>query len=189
VSSTLQADEVLMQRIQAGDALAFQQLVRQHIRALHGFARRLLGNSSEAEDIVQETFIRVWHKAAQWQVGRAKLSTWLHSITYHLYIDMTRRHHMQTVSLDDVIEDAERVGLSEVSEQVQREEIIQEVEAALQQLPERQRSAIVLCYYQNMSNHEAAEILSISVSALESLLARGRRSLREKLQARLENGS
>lgn len=190
VSNTveLQADEMLMQRIQQGDSAAFRQLVQQHIRALHGFARRLLGNSAEAEDIVQETFIRVWHRAGQWQIGRAKLSTWLHSIAYHLCIDLGRRNHLRTVSIDDVMDDAELAGISESLEQVQREEIIQEVEVALQQLPERQRSAIVLCYYQNMSNSEAAEVLAVSIPALESLLARGRRALREKLQAHLTNG-
>lgn len=189
-AAELQADEMLMQRVQQGDSAAFQQLVRQHVRALHGFARRLLGNSAEAEDIVQETFIRVWHRAAQWQIGRARLSTWLHSIAYHLCIDMGRRNHIQTVSMsiDEVMDDAEVAGISESLEHVQREEMIQEVEAALQQLPERQRSAIVLCYYQNLSNSEAAEVLAVSIPALESLLARGRRTLREKLQAHLMDG-
>lgn len=175
-------DETLMYRIQKGDQQAFQYLVKKYVSALHAFARRIMNNSHEAEDIVQEAFLRAWHHAAQWQAGRAKLSTWLHSIVYHLCIDNHRKNKLNTVHLDEGIDDDENSEIPAAADNLLKEELSEQVELALQKLPERQRTAIALCYYQGLSNLEAAEILGVSVAALESLLARGRRSLRTQLQ-------
>ncbi|MCV6638563.1 RNA polymerase sigma factor [Candidatus Albibeggiatoa sp. nov. NOAA] len=170
-------DEMLMKDIQAGNQQAFQYLVNQNLASLHGFAQRMLGSNSDAEDVVQETFLRVWNKAHTWKAGKAKLSTWLHRITHNLCVDWQRKPKVQTVTLDqDVAENTEHS-----TDSLQREETAQLVERALQRLPERQRSAIVLCYYQGMSNRDAAQVLNVSVAALESLLARGRRSLKTLL--------
>ena len=170
-------DEMLMKDIQAGNQQAFQYLVNQNLASLHGFAQRMLGNHSDAEDVVQETFLRVWNKAHTWKSGKAKLSTWLHRITHNLCIDWQRKPKLQTTTLEqDVEQDTEHS-----IESLQREETARAVERALQKLPERQRGAIVLCYYQGMSNRDAAQVLNVSVAALESLLARGRRSLKSLL--------
>ncbi len=174
-------DETLMYRVQKGDQQAFQYLVKKYLSALHGFARRIMNNSHEAEDIVQEAFLRAWNHAEQWQSGRAKLSTWLHSIVYHLCVDNHRKNKLVTVSFDNSMEDDESSEIPAAPDNLLKEELSFQVEIALQKLPERQRTAIALCYYQGLSNIEAAEILNISVAALESLLARGRRSLRTQL--------
>ena len=174
-------DETLMYRVQKGDQQAFQYLVKKYLSVLHGFARRIMNNSHEAEDIVQEAFLRAWNHAEQWQSGRAKLSTWLHSIVYHLCIDNHRKNKLVTVSFDESMEDDDSSEIPEAPDNLLKEELSQQVEIALQKLPERQRTAIALCYYQGLSNIEAAEILNVSVAALESLLARGRKTLRTQL--------
>jgi RNA polymerase sigma-70 factor (ECF subfamily) len=173
------SDETLMQQIQAGDHQAFARLIDRHMESLHGFAQRMLGNSADADDIIQETFLRVWHKAEKWQPTTAKVSTWLHSITHHLCIDFHRRDKAEMVDIADL----ELIDPHQPDDSRLQEEVAREVKAALQQLPENQRSAIILCHYHQMSNREAAQVLNISVSALESLMARGRRKLRKILQA------
>ncbi len=174
-------DDMLMKDIQSGNQQAFQYLVNQNLASLHGFAQRMLGNRSDAEDVVQEVFLRAWNKAHTWKADKAKLSTWLHRIAHNLCVDLQRRTKIQTVTLEqDIEQDTEHT-----TDSLRREETAKIVEQALQQLPDRQRSAIVLCYYQGMSNHDAAQVLNISITALESLLARGRRSLKTLL---LEQG-
>lgn len=177
------SDDALMQKIRQGDHQAFAILVDRHLDALHGFAQRILGNSADADDIVQETFLRVWHKASQWQPKQAKFSTWLHSITHNLCIDFHRRDKIKTVDINDV----ELVSPHQPTDSRQQEDVAVQVAAALQQLPENQRSAIILCHYQYMSNREAAETLGISLSALESLMARGRRKLKKILQVQSDD--
>lgn len=173
------SDEQLMQRVQQGDQQAFKTLVNQHLAPLYRFTRRLLGSDSEAEDIVQDTFLRVWDRANQWQAGQAKLSTWMHSIAHNLCIDSHRRKKFDTVELSET----EELSIPTEQSDLHRLELSDQVEKALSVLPERQRAAVVMCYYQGFSNQEAAEMLDINVSALESLLARARRTLRQQLQA------
>lgn len=167
-----------MQKIQTGDHQAFTILVDRHVDALHGFVQRMLGNQDDAEDIVQDTFVRVWQKASQWH-PKAKVSTWLHSIAYNLCMDFYRRIKGETVDITEV----ELIDPHQPATSRQQQEVALQVQLALQQLPESQRSAIILCHYQDMSNREASEVLGISISALESLMARGRRKLKKILQA------
>lgn len=178
------SDDALMLLIQKQDEQAFAWLIDRHLTALHAFARRMLGNVDDAEDVVQEAFLRVWRHAVRWKPGAAKLSTWLHRIVHNLCIDWRRRNYQgETVDVDG--EDIQESISTTVTPEgyLQAQEISQEVEKALQELPDRQRSAIILCYYQGLTNVQAAEVLNISVTALESLMARGRRSLRQKLQS------
>jgi len=172
-------DDQMMVRIQQGDYQAFQRLVEQYLNPLYRFAWRMLGTSKDADDVVQETFIKVWRNAHQWQTGKAKLSTWLYSITHHCCIDFYRQNQLITVDLAE----ADEVIAPEATNGIYQIEVSDQVENALQQLPERQRSAILLCYYQGFSSQETAEILNMSVTALESLLARARRTLKQRLQS------
>jgi RNA polymerase sigma-70 factor (ECF subfamily) len=172
-------DEQMMIRIQQGDYQAFQCLVEQYLSPLYRFAWRMLGNSKDADDVVQETFIKVWRNAHQWQAEKAKLSTWLHSIVHHCCIDIHRQNRLITVDLEEAAE----VIAPEATNGIFQTEILDQVENALQQLPERQKSAILLCYYQGLTNQEAAAILNVNVAALESLLARARRTLKQQLQS------
>ncbi len=170
------SDEVLMLAIQKGDQQAFQQFVDRYMVALHKFAQRMLGNTSDADDVVQETFLRVWQKSTTWQTDKAKVSTWLHRITHNVCIDWQRKPKLSTVALTEIEETA-----TTANEFLHTEMMARQVEQALQQLPERQRSALILCYYQGMRNCEAAQVLNVNVPALESLLARGRKYLKKVL--------
>jgi RNA polymerase sigma-70 factor (ECF subfamily) len=164
----------LMQRIAAGDEDAYRSVIERHLHGVHAFAHRILGNRAEAEEVSQETFLRVWRQADRY-VSRAKLSTWIYRIAHNLAVDQLRRRR----GLVAVIE-VDELPASERSELSQRE-LQATVGAALAELPERQRTALALVHYQGMSNAEAAEVLGLGLRALESLLARGRRTLRERL--------
>jgi len=176
------SDDLLMQQIQAGDHQAFVKLVDRHLTALHKFAQHMLGNPTDADDIVQETFARVWQKSHQWK-SQAKVSTWLHSITNNLCIDFYRKIKVKTIDITDI----ELVTTHQPATDQQQQDVTVQIQVSLQQLPENQRSAIVLCYYQDMTNREAANVLNISVSALESLMARGRRKLKKILQTQSDD--
>ncbi len=170
-------DAELMLKIQQSDEGAFRELLDRYLTPLNRFAVRMLGNGHDAEDVVQETFLRVWKNARQWQPGHGKLTTWLHSITHHLCIDYHRRdrstlHSGATELLASNDKPDDHLTAADMSTAVT---------AAVTQLPERQKSAIILCHYQGFSNRAAAEVIGVSVDALESLMARGRRTLRKKL--------
>jgi RNA polymerase sigma-70 factor, ECF subfamily len=171
----------LLRRIANGDGAACAALVDRHLRRITGLAGRLLGDRADAEDVAQEVFLRVWQQAPKWRSGEAKFSTWLHRVTLNLCTDRLRRRRETALeAAGDPASDAPSpdAGLQEAA-------IVARVQAALAQLPERQREAIVLCHYQELGNIEAAAVLELSVDALESLLARGRRKLRELLAEEL----
>lgn len=166
-----------MARVAHGDHAAFSVLLRRHLDAIHAFNCRLLGNSEDAADIAQETFLRVWHRAGTWRQGRVQFTTWLHRIARNQCIDALRRRRAAT-SLD-----LESLDGGSAPEQAAVAGCLQAALAgALAALPERQRTALALCQNQGMSNREAAQVLGIRVEALESLLARARRALRTALR-------
>ncbi len=167
-----------MQRLVAGDQAALAQLIHTHFSALHRYATRLLDNAGEAEDVVQESFIRLWEQAASWRADKGGLSTWLHGIAHNLCVDKLRRRR-EAVSLDAEGETPDFPQLADPGHVLEKLEIAEQVELALRQLPARQRAALLLCYYQGFSGEEAAEILGLSLDALESLLARARRALKQ----------
>lgn len=170
-------DAELVARVGRGDRAAAERLMLRHLPKMLALAKRMLSDSAEAEDAVQDAFMRLWTHAGRWQPGQAKFETWLYRVTLNKCFDRLRRR--PTVALEAAIavpdpspgpaSNLERVALSG------------QIAAAMAALPERQRAAIELCHYQECGNIEAAEILGISVEALESLLARGRRALRIRL--------
>jgi RNA polymerase sigma-70 factor (ECF subfamily) len=169
-------DEIdLMRRTANGDAAAFRTLADAHVRRIMSYAHRLLNDRTEAEDVAQETFLRLWKEAGRYE-PRARVSTWLHRIAHNLCVDRLRARHAQSSDgLEDERASQEPGGL------LDQKMAASAVERALAALPERQRAAITLVHYQELGNIEAADVLGISVEALESLLARGRRTLREAL--------
>jgi RNA polymerase sigma-70 factor, ECF subfamily len=171
------AELVLMQRVASGDARAYRQLVDQHLNRISGFAYRLLNDSSEAEDVAQETFERLWRHAHSWE-PRAKLSTWLHRVAHNLCIDRLRKKREKLVEEMPQSPDSSRVP----AKLLENSQLAHAVNQALATLPERQQTAITLVHHQGLSNIEAAEIMELNIDALESLLARGRRNLRTKLE-------
>ncbi len=173
--SDIQDEIELMRRTANGDPAAFRALADAHLTKIMNFAYRLLHDRSDAEDVAQETFLRLWKDAARFE-PRARVTTWLHRIAHNLCIDRLRgRREQPSETLDEERTSLEPGGL------LDRKQVAREVEKALAELPERQRAAVTLVHYQGLGNIEAAEVLDIGVEALESLLARGRRSLREKL--------
>lgn len=168
-------DTALLAAVADGDHGAFSTLMDRHGPRALALAIRMTGTRQDAEDIVQEAFLRVWRHAGRWDPsGGARFSTWLYRIVLNLCLDRKRRAPM--APLDEIAEpeDPSPDGLQQYSGE-QARELVQE---ALESLPERQRAALALCYFGNVSGQEAADSLEMSVSALESLLVRGRRALR-----------
>ncbi|MEM6545857.1 MAG: sigma-70 family RNA polymerase sigma factor [Pseudomonadota bacterium] len=168
----------LMRRVAKGDRGAFRSLLEVHQRPLAAYTRRMLGDPHLADDIVQETFLRMWTQAERYDNQAARLTTWLHNIAHNLCIDSFRKNSRITFTDDENSFDEADISAEHTHQQYQRG---QQVHEALKRLPERQRSALLLCHYQGLSNKEAALILDVSVDALESLLARGRRTLKKEV--------
>jgi RNA polymerase sigma-70 factor (ECF subfamily) len=176
-------DHQLMERVAEGDSHAFRLLVERHTRSLNAHAARMLRNQSEAEEVVQEAFIRLWKQAPNYRPD-AKLRTFLHGIAHNLCIDRLRaRRPQDDVALELLTATGDRPsgGIAERQRSAQ-------VQAEVAALPERQRAALSLVHFEELSNIEAAALLNVSVEALESLLARGRRTLRERLQSLMQQG-
>jgi len=167
-----------MVRIGAGDHDAFRRVLERHLARTVAFAARLLGERAAAEDVAQDVFLRLWRHAAQWQ-PTARLGTWLYRVTLNLCLDRLKR--VREVALDDVAEPVDPKP-SPIAH-LQGLDIGRHVNEALAQLPHQQRVAIALCHYEGLYNREAAELMGVSVEALESLLARGRRALRARLRS------
>lgn len=175
-------DAALMQKIASGDARAFESLVRRHLPRAVRTARHILGADGEAEDVAQESFLRLWRHAPGWRPAEetgAQFSTWFYRIILNLCIDHKRKQ--RTSPLDDTLDPPDFRDNAE--DGLQRSEESERVRRSIASLPERQRAAFVLCFYEERSNKEAAAILGVSVKAVESLLVRARRQLYNDLYA------
>ncbi|WP_253716927.1 RNA polymerase sigma factor [Sphingomonas sp. AP4-R1] len=177
-------DADLVRRIGQGDGQAAGTLVARKLPRLKALGARLLGDPQEAEDIAQEVFLRVWRHAAGWTPGAARFDTWMHRVALNLCYDRLRRRREAPLPEGwDAPDDraGPDAGIETAGEQ-------DRIAAALAALPDRQREAIVLTYYQELRNAEAAALMGIHVEALESLLSRGRRALRARLTEAGPNG-
>lgn len=173
-------DNGLMVEVGLGGAEAFSTLVDRHSSALYRVARRMLGDGGEAEDVVQECFARLWQNASRWTPSGAGLVGWLHRVTMNLCFDRKRR--VQMVVMPNVPDRPDEAPLAD--HLLQMDQTQRAISGALADLPERYRAALVLCYYEGLTNALAAEILDLNIKAMESLLFRARRQLRDLLQAR-----
>jgi len=171
-------DAEFVRKAGAGDARAAESLVRRHLPRMVSLARRMLSDAAEAEDVAQEVFLRVWREAPRWKPGAAKFETWMHRVALNLCYDRLRRRR-ETPDAEAGLHVADPTPLA--SEAWLAQQRARAVQAALSALPERQRAAIALVHFQELSNIAAAEMLEVSVEALESLLARGRRALKAAL--------
>jgi len=170
------SDEALMARVARGDERAFRELASRHLPPMLGLARRILGNAADAEDAVQEAMLRVWTYAPRWR-PLALFRTWLTRVVVNLCIDRKRRAPwVELEAAGEIIDPAPHAGAK-----AERDERDRMVAAGIAQLPARQRAAIMLTYGDGMSNSQVAEILDTSVSAVETLLVRGKQNLRRTL--------
>ncbi len=175
-----ESDDSLLARIgnvsKGSDRNAWTELVDRHLPPITRYASYVLRDAARAEDVAQETFVRLMRKAPDWQSGGATLRTWLFRVTLNLCIDIKRSRQIELIDTIDALPDP--IGAEQIDERIDLERTVQ---SAIATLPERQQTAIVLVHYEGFSGTEAAEALDITVDALESLLARGRRRLRQSL--------
>jgi RNA polymerase sigma factor (sigma-70 family) len=172
-------DAELVMRTGRGDRAAAQALMARHLPKMLALARRMLAgrDEAEAEDAVQEAFLKVWRHAGRWRPGKAKFETWLYRVVLNQCYDRLRRK--PTANLETAAEVADGAPLP--GSGLEAAERASAVTAALNRLPERQKAALLLCHFEEMSNIKAAEAMGLSVEAMESLLSRGRRTLRAML--------
>ena len=170
----------LVARVREGNTEAYQSLLRHHLPSLNRYVIRMIGNTEDAEEILQDIFLRLWQKADQFNPRKSKLTTWLHQIAHNCCIDVFRKKKPLIVDLNK-LEDFELVDQNSPQEDFVQGQKNQFLAAAIQQLPENQKSALLLSYYQGLTNKQTAQILSISVEALESLLVRTRKKLQQTL--------
>jgi len=181
----------LMVLASVGDTAAFEQLVERHERLVIGTVGRMLGTHSDAEDIAQQVFVRVWKNAKRYE-PRAKFTTWLLKITRNLvFNELRRRSRHPQVPLQSESDEEERPLRDEHAvapdASLLEQELQQAVDAAIAELPETQRMAVILRRYEELSYEEIAGALDQSVSAVKSLLFRARTELRESLQRYLSS--
>lgn len=172
-------DRALMARVADGDGAAFRILTERHTPLVFGLAWRMLGDGAEAEDVVQDAFTKLWVGAKNWAPLGGGLGAWLRRIAANACLDRLRRR--RHVSDEGVPERADEAPGADVMIDADRRR--QAVAAAIQALPDRQRAAIVLTYYEGVPNAEAAVMLDLGIKALESLLVRARQSLTKALAA------
>jgi RNA polymerase sigma-70 factor (ECF subfamily) len=167
-------DEDLVRRVGQGDPAAIQAMVARKLPRVLALAQRMLGDAAEAEDVAQDAMLRAWKQAPRWTPGQAKFDTWLHRVALNLCYDrLRRRREVTTATPPDQADTGPAPDRGLLAADVGAR-----VDTALTRLPDRQREAIVLCHYQELTNIEAAALMAVSVEALESLLSRGRRALR-----------
>ena len=170
-------DADLMPRIADGDAEAYRMLAQRHLDPVHRFAVRLLGDRAAAEDVVQDTFLRVWNRAGGWR-PTSTVGAWIFRIARNRCLDLLRARRPETDVTQMEVPDAPKApGI--ISSRERRATVAE----ALASLPDRQRTAIVLTYYEELSGPEAAEAMDLSADAFESLLRRARVALKSHLAA------
>lgn len=169
-------DEVLLARYAQGDRMAARALVLRLSPRVLGYAARLLGDRAEAEDVAQEAMMRLWRIAPEWRSGEAQVTTWLYRVVTNLVTDRQRaRRRRATNGLDEAPEVPD--GSPGVVARLIEADRMAALDAALVQLPDRQRQAVVLRHIEGLSNPEIASVMEIGVEAVESLTARGKRAL------------
>lgn len=175
-------DTALLAWAAAGDRLAFDQLAARHLPALYRIGLRITGSGAEAEEVAQEALLRAWRHAARFDPARGKVGTWLCSIASHAAIDRARR--AAPLPLEAAPETADPAPDPEAALAARQRQAL--LDAALRELPPRQRAALALAHDQGLSGADAAAALSISTRALEGLLRRARGLLASRLRGILD---
>jgi len=170
-------DDALLALYAGGDRAAPRLMTERFLPLTYRLALRFLNDRAEAEDVAQEAMVRLFRMAPGWQPGQAKVTTWLYRVTANLCTDRLRRR--PALNIDEVPEMAD--GAPSAEERLTAGARATALDAALARLPERQRVAVVLRHIEGFANPEIAAVLEIGVEAVESLIARGKRALKEEL--------
>jgi RNA polymerase sigma factor (sigma-70 family) len=170
-----ESDDQLVARIAARDHVAMRRAAELYAQIAWRVAYRMLGDASEAEDVAQESLLRLWDHADRWKAGGAGIAPWLKKVTVNQCLDRLRRKRFMS---DDEAPEREDEGLL-ADRQIELSEAGRAVKNCIEALPDRQRAAVILTYYEELPNNNAAESLDMKLKAFESLLFRGRASLRD----------
>jgi len=173
-----QDDNVLLVAFAKGDRSAAQQLSERLMPKIYSHAYYRLGNIADAEDVTQEAFLKLWKIAPNWKYDKAQVSTWLYRVVYNLCKDRYRRATLENLSSAQEVTDGTQSPTDNIDAQYRQKALYD----AMSILPENQRLAIQLRHIDELSNPEIAEIMELSIEAVESLTARGKRKLIEILQ-------
>ncbi|MBT8035918.1 MAG: sigma-70 family RNA polymerase sigma factor [Verrucomicrobiae bacterium] len=189
-TSANDVDVALMLRVRSGDELAFEELIERHQHAIIGTVAKMLGNASDAEDIAQQVFIRLWKSASRYK-PTAKFTTFLYTITRNLVFNESRRRSRKKEHSIDEREDDFHLQTPDTQtaspdEDILTTELQQAVDQAIANLPEKQRIAVILRRYEGMPYDEIGHILELSIPAVKSQLFRARNALRDALQDYLD---
>jgi RNA polymerase sigma-70 factor, ECF subfamily len=175
-------DHELLALIQDGNGQAFAALVERHTDRFYRLAYRYLQNKEAAEDVVQDAFLKLWENPALWQAERnSKFTTWFYRIIVNRCLDQRKRKRPEVLEDESAVID-DREAMDEMMMREQKQRILEEQIAAL---PERQRTALNLCFDEGLTNQEAAEVMGINLKALQSLIMRAKTALKERMKAHL----
>jgi len=193
IDSDNEVDVALMMRVKAGEHAAFEALILRHQGAVIGTVAKMLGSTTDSEDIAQQVFIRLWKAAPNYQV-KAKFTTFLYTITRNLVFNESRRKSRhKTFSIEEQEDENHLLIAADDSispdKEVLQSELQHTIDQAIQSLPEKQRIAVILRRYEKLPYEEIASILELSVSAVKSQLFRARASLRENLSLYLNDSN
>jgi RNA polymerase sigma-70 factor, ECF subfamily len=180
----LRADEDLMPLVEVGDAEALATLYDRHGRAAYSLAYRLMGEKQEAEDVVQEAFVKVWRSAGGYRVGRGSVRTWILSIVHNRGIDQIRSHASRRRTQDKVEASAPTSEPSEAFSETWKNSQREQVREALNTLPHEQLKILELAYFSGYTHVEIAERLDLPLGTVKGRMRLGLRKIRDFFQAR-----
>lgn len=179
------SEEALLVLYANGDRGAARALTVRLVPRMLGYATRLLGDRAEAEDVAQEAMLRLWRIAPDWRQGEARVTTWLYRVVTNLCTDRQRMRQRRRLSALEDAPDVEDGAPSAEAGLIEADRLAA-LNAALAQLPDRQREAVVLRHIEGLTNPEIAAVMDIGIEAVESLTARGKRALALILAGRRE---
>lgn len=185
---TGRSDVELMLALKAGDENAFTELVNRHRDAVVNLAYRYLGNRTDAEDLAQEVFLKV-HRARSRYEPAAKFTTWLYRVAANACLNEVRDRRRRPTFAAGELDDPPAEGAASPVEEAERGELRERVRAALAELPERQRLALLLNKFHGLGYEEMADSLGMSVPAVKSLLVRARENVRRLIEPYLRAGA
>jgi RNA polymerase sigma-70 factor (ECF subfamily) len=183
IAATEETDAVLLEKIAEGDHVAFAVLVRRHTTRFYRIAYRLVRTANDAEDIVQIAFLKLWERPTLWQAGKnTAFTTWFYRIVTNLCLDHIKKKRPLQLINDAIIED-DREEQEQTMLQHEKQRLL---DAEIASLPERQRVALNLCFYEGLSNQDAADAMGLHLKALQALLMRAKTTLKKQLRFMLE---